>query len=256
VAEFAFNCVTIAPMPCAVSPTLAARLRIAETTGASVQALALRCQVRVDPAGRGYRDDERDQLRTLFGGQARWVRAMRSFSIATVSAMVGSFVGSAEAELHIPVSYDLEVAAGKYFHALRDGVIPLSLLFGGTAFVATLGGMRVEPVRWHLEAGYRLPVAVWQELMDAYFPGEAWVRLRRDTVDALAGYRLTNALATWDDAVQSLLATARGAGRGAGDASTPPLAGLADRPGTDRREEAVPAPAEKAATTDRPVVGS
>jgi hypothetical protein len=99
VAEFALNgldiaCLDIAPMPGGASPTLVARLRIVETTGASIQAIALRCQIRVEPSGRGYRDDEREQLCAVFGGLARWSRSMRSFPVATVSAMVGPFVGS------------------------------------------------------------------------------------------------------------------------------------------------------------------
>jgi len=208
VAEFAFDCLDIQPLPYAASPTLAARLRVAETTGFSVQAIALRCQIRIDPAVRGYRDEERDLLRYLFGEPARWSRTMRAFPFATVSALVGSFVGSTEVELRIPVSYDLEVTAGKYFHALRSGVIPLSMLFSGTVFGVTLDGMRVEPVPWHLEAAYRLPVEVWRRLMDAYFPDEAWVRLRRDTVDAVARYKIDNAIPTWDDAIVALLAAA------------------------------------------------
>ncbi|MBL7488058.1 hypothetical protein I6A60_10405 [Frankia sp. AgB1.9] len=207
-AEFAFDCLDIQPEPYAASPTLTARLRVAETTGFSVQAIALRCQIRIEPATRGYRDDERELLRYLFGEPARWGRTMRAFPFATVSALVGSFVGSTEVPLRIPVSYDLEVAAGKYFHALRTGVIPLSLLFSGTVFGATLDGMQVEPVPWHLEASYRLPVTVWQRLMDAYFPGEAWVRLRRETIDAVGRYKVAHAIPTWDDAISELLAGA------------------------------------------------
>jgi hypothetical protein len=206
--ELAFDCLNIAPEHCAASPTLVARLRVAETTGASVQALMLRCQVRVDPAGRAYRDDEREALSHLFGDPVRWGRTLRSFSFATVCALVGSFVGSTEAELHIPVSYDLEVTAGKYFSALRAGAIPLSLVFSGTVFGATLSGLRAEPLPCQQAASYRLPVAVWRTLMDAYFPDEAWVRLRRDTIDALARYKLAHGLCTWDDALLSLLAGA------------------------------------------------
>jgi hypothetical protein len=207
-AEFAFDCVDIAPMPCGAGPTLVARLRVAETTGASVQAIALRCQVRVEPTARGYGEEERARLCALFGGTARWSRSLRAFPVATVSVMVGSFAGSTEAELHIPVSYDLEVAAGRYFHALRAGVVPLSLQFSGTAFLSTLAGPRVERVPWHLMAAYRLPVPVWRELMDSYFPGQAWIRLRRETVDAVAHYKAANSLGCWDDAILALLTAA------------------------------------------------
>jgi hypothetical protein len=242
--ELAFDCLDIAPERCAASPTLLARLRVAETTGASIQALMLRCQIRIDPASRAYNDDERQMLSFVFGDPARWGRTLRPFPFAHVSALVNSFHGSTEVELHIPVSYDLEVAAGKYFHALRGGVIPLSMLFSGTVFGATLDGMQVEPVPWHHEATYRLPVAVWRALMDAYFPDEAWVRLRRTTVDCVARYKISHAICTWDEAMLALLAAAGEpirttapamaepevalAGAPAGPAGPPPAAGRPD----------------------------
>ena len=58
---------------------------------------------------------------------------------------------------------------------------------------------------WDREARYRLPVAVWRDLMETWFPGTEWVRMRRDTVEALARYRHVRGLTTWDDAVTSLL---------------------------------------------------
>jgi hypothetical protein len=207
--ELAFDCLSIAPERCAASPTLLARLRVAETTGTTVQAMMLRCQLRIDPASRAYSDEERALLSFVFGDPARWGRTLRAFPFANVCALVSSFVGSTEVELHIPVSYDLEVAAGKYFHALRGGVIPLSMFFSGTVFGATLHGMQVEPVPWHHEATYRLPVAVWRTLMDAYFPNESWVRLRRSTIDCVARYKIAHALPTWDEAVLALLAAAQ-----------------------------------------------
>ena len=38
-------------------------------------------------------------------------------------------------------------------------------------------GFTVELVPWHLESRFRLPVSVWRELMDAYFPNSGWLRL-------------------------------------------------------------------------------
>jgi hypothetical protein len=53
-----------------------------------------------------------------------------------------------------------------------------------------------------------MPVAVWRDLMEQNFPGTEWVRMRRDTVDALAHYRHVRGLTSWDDAVGTLLAQA------------------------------------------------
>jgi hypothetical protein len=53
-----------------------------------------------------------------------------------------------------------------------------------------------------------MPIGVWQELMDLYFPQQAWMRLRRDTVDALLRYKAAHAIPTWDETVTQLLSTA------------------------------------------------
>ena len=41
--------------------------------------------------------------------------------------------------------------------------------------------------------------------MDLHFPGSAWLRLGRDTFDALHRYRIGAELMTWDDAIERLL---------------------------------------------------
>ena len=47
---------------------------------------------------------------------------------------------------------------------------------------------------------------MWRELMDAYFPGGGWIRLDRDTLDALARYRSERGLTSWEQALGELLA--------------------------------------------------
>ena len=55
---------------------------------------------------------------------------------------------------------------------------------------------------WHKDATYRLPVRVWRELMDLYFPNSGWLRLQRETLDALLRFKARRALATWDEVVE------------------------------------------------------
>ena len=50
-----------------------------------------------------------------------------------------------------------------------------------------------------------MPVRLWRDLMDRYFPGSAWIRLRRDSFDALYRFKGRHALLTWDDAIETLL---------------------------------------------------
>ena len=123
--------------------------------------------------------------------------------------MVRSFEGSAEVDLHVPCTYDFEVAAAKYLHSLGDGEIPLLFLFNGTVFAKGQTGLSVSQLAWHKDATYRLPVRVWRELMDMYFPGGGWLRLHRDTIDELLKFKGRYALATWDQVIEVLL---KGAG--------------------------------------------
>jgi hypothetical protein len=60
-------------------------------------------------------------------------------------------------------------------------------------------------VPWDKELAFRLPVRTWREVMDSYFPGSAWLRLRRESFDALHRFKGRHALTTWDDAVDALL---------------------------------------------------
>jgi hypothetical protein len=51
-------------------------------------------------------------------------------------------------------------------------------------------------------------VTVWRELVDAHFPGSAWLRCSRQTLDALSEYKARHALPTWDATLAELLAAA------------------------------------------------
>lgn len=203
--ELGFECLDVQPERYAAVPTLRFRLRVEESTGATVHALALRCQIRIEPHRRPYTEVEADGLLDLFGEMTRWGETLKPLQFATVSVMVPGFRDVTEATLFVPCTYDFEVAAAKYFHALEEGEVPLLLLFSGSLFLQAGRGFSVEPVPWDREVRYRLPVAVWHELMDLYFPNTAWLRVRRETLDALQAFKSHAALPTWDDALDALL---------------------------------------------------
>jgi hypothetical protein len=71
-------------------------------------------------------------------------------------------------------------------------------------------GFAVEPVPWDEEASFRLPVRAWRDVMDLYFSGSGWVRLRRETIDALQRYKAEHGLPTWDEALTRLLSGRNG----------------------------------------------
>ncbi|HET9078075.1 MAG TPA: DUF6084 family protein [Acidimicrobiales bacterium] len=210
-ADLRFECIDVQPERYAAVPTLQFRLRLSEATGVAVHAVALRCQIRIEPQRRRYSEAEADRLLDLFGELARWGETLKPLQFASVSVMVPSFQGECDVALGVACTYDFEVAAAKYFHSLEEGEIPLLLLFSGTVFVHGETGFSVEQVPWHKESQYRLPVSVWHEMMDLYFPNTAWVRVRRETLDALQAFKSRAALPTWDDAFETLL---RQGGRG------------------------------------------
>jgi hypothetical protein len=170
-----------------------------------VHGIALRCQIRIEPVKRRYSEAEGELLADLFGERSRWGDTMKPLQLAFAAQMVPSFSGSTEIELPVPFTYDFEVATSKYFHALEDGDIPLLLLFSGTIFVKSDGGFRVEQVPWHKEAAFRLPVATWREMMDTHYPNSAWVRVRRDTLNALSRFQSERGLSNWDDVINALI---------------------------------------------------
>lgn len=203
--DLAFSVVDVAPEPYAVAPHLRFTLRATESSGQVVHAIALRCQLRIDPARRQYDDTEAEALLDLFGGRERWSSTLTPFLWAETNATVPGFNGEREFELPVSCTYDFEVIAAKYLSALGSGDIPVLLLFSGTVFTRGATGFTVERVPWHLEASYRLPVKVWRQLMDGYFPGSAWIRLPRASLDALVRYKARRGLTSWEQTVEALL---------------------------------------------------
>ncbi|HVR07916.1 MAG TPA: DUF6084 family protein [Thermoanaerobaculia bacterium] len=198
--------------PYAAVPTLTFALRLAETSGQAIHTVALRCQIQIEPRRRPYSAAEEARLLELFGEPKRWGDTLKTLLWTQAPLMVPGFAGATEVNLPIACTYDFEVTAAKYFQALDDGEIPLLFLFSGTVFGKNGSGISVEPVPWEKEASFRLPVRVWREVMDLYFPGSAWVRLRRESFDALHRFKARRTLPTWDDAVEALLMAAGEAG--------------------------------------------
>lgn len=204
--ELVFDCVGAEADRDAAVPAVAFILRIAETTGERVHAIALRIQMRIEPKKRRYSAAEAERLLDLFGETSRWGDTVKPMQFAFVDVMVPSFTGSIELDVEVPVTYDLEVSSAKYFHSLDDGEIPLLMLFSGTVFTKGETGFAVEQVPWHKEVSYRLPVKVWDDVMELHFPGKTWIRLDRETVDALALFKSRRMLTNFDETLQTLLA--------------------------------------------------
>jgi hypothetical protein len=204
-AELAFDCIGARPDKYALAPSMSFVLRIAETSGQHVDAIALRCQIRIEPARRRYSDAEAERLNDLFGDTQRWADTLKPLQFTTVSVMVPGFTGSTEVDLPVMLSYDLEIGSVRYFAGLEAGDVPLLLLFSGTVFAVSEGRLQVQQVPWSKEATCRLPVSVWREAIDVHFPNSAWIKMTRHTLDDLQRFKTREALPTWDATIAALL---------------------------------------------------
>jgi hypothetical protein len=119
---------------------------------------------------------------------------------------VSQFAGSVETVLPVPCTYDLNVAATKYFNALEGGDVPLLFLFSGTVFYAAADGrLQVERVSWNKESVFRMPVSMWREVMDQHYPNSAWIYLHRDVFERLLAYKREHGLPTLEATLERLL---------------------------------------------------
>jgi hypothetical protein len=209
--SYEFTVVDIFAEPYAATPQLTARLRIRESSGQTIHAIALRCQVRIEPQRRRYDEADETGLRALFGERDRWAQTLKPFLWMQCSAMVQGFTGITEVDLPLPCTYDFEVTGSRYLHGVGTGDIPLALLFSGTVFTRGSHGFGVQHVPWDCEADYALPVAVWRQMIASYFPNSGWIRLDQDVLTSLADFRSRHGLTTWEETVQTLLATRDGA---------------------------------------------
>jgi hypothetical protein len=190
----------------AAVPSLLFKLRVENLEEEPIRSVALNTQIRIAATQRHYDPAEQERLLELFGEPSRWKDTLRSLLWTHTVLQVRPFSGSTVADMPVPCTYDLEVVAAKYFYALEDGEVPLEFLFSGTVFYAGADGrLQVERIPWEKEAEFRLPVRLWKEMMDHYFPNSAWIRLRRDAFDRLYDYKVRKGLPTWEAAVEALL---------------------------------------------------
>ena len=189
------------PVAHAVAPTMRFRLQAAGER--PVDGIALSAQINVDPARRTYDAETRERLVELFGQPERWAATTRSFLWTQVGTLVPGFTGTGEFELTVACTYDLDIAAAKYFYSLPDGEIPLTFHFTGTILHPE---SQIAMVPWSCSARFMLPVETWKAMMAEHYPGGGWVRLDRETLDALQARKAERGLPSLDAAVAELLA--------------------------------------------------
>jgi hypothetical protein len=194
-------------VPFAATPQLVFKLRVTNAPADEpIHSIALRCQLRIEPTARSYSATDQAKLIELFGEPSRWGQTLRSMLWTHAAAMVPTFAGEARFDLPVPCTFDFNIAATKYFYALEAGDILVKLLFSGTVFhEGPEGGLQIAQVPWDREADYRLPVAVWREMMGQYYPNCAWLCLRQDVFDRLYRFKTAHGLPTWDQTIERIL---------------------------------------------------
>jgi hypothetical protein len=192
----------------AATPQIAFQLQVtcADPTEI-IHTVALRCQIQIEVTRRRYTDEDKQKLRDLFGEADRWSQTLRNLLWTHASVNVPQFQGETLVDVPVPCTFDFNVGATKYFHGLGDGDVPLCLMFSGTMFYSRDGGMmQVAPISWDKEARFSLPVKVWRDMIDTYYPGSAWLCLSRDAFERLYEYKVRHGIPTWEEALENLLA--------------------------------------------------
>jgi hypothetical protein len=188
-------------------PLLHFKLEVTNTPPTEqIHSAMIQTQIQFEVARRSYNVEEKGKLIELFGPPERWGQTLRTRLWAHANTTLRTFSDHTEAILPVPCTYDLNVAATKYFYGLEDGEVPLLFLFSGTIFYANEDGrLQVQQISWEKECRYRVPVSVWRELMEHHYPGSTWVPLHRETFDRLYAFKRDRGLATWEQVVERLL---------------------------------------------------
>ena len=192
----------------AAAPALIFRLRIKNRiTDESIHTVALRAQIQIETTRRRYTPEEQSRMLDLYGEPERWSQTLRTLLWTHASVVVPAFQGETFVDLHVPCTFDFNVAATKYFTGLSAGEIPLCFQFSGTVFYASSDrNLQVGPISWAQEAQFKLPVNLWREMMDSYYPNTAWFCLRRDVFERLNQYKTQRGIPTWEQVMETMLA--------------------------------------------------
>jgi hypothetical protein len=120
----------------AAVPTIALTLAIEKLGGPPVSSMTLGVRVDIAPARRSYDRAEEERLVPLFGVPSQWEGTLGTLLWTRTTVLVGPFSDRVTVDAAVPCTYDFEVAAARYLHALGDGDIPIDLMFSGAILYA------------------------------------------------------------------------------------------------------------------------
>ena len=194
-------------VPYGAAPLLSFNLRVTNSGAEeAIHTVVLRAQIQIEVTRRHYTAEEQARLHDLFGEPDRWGKTLRNLLWTHAIVVVPAFAKETVVELPVPCTFDFNVAATKYFHGLADGDLLLNFLFSGTVFYPDKNDqLQVSPISWEKEAKFRLPLKVWKDLIDHYYPNSAWLYLRRDVFDRLYQYKVRHGIPTWEQVIERVL---------------------------------------------------
>jgi uncharacterized protein DUF6084 len=205
VPDLRFQVEGVAPLQKAATPQLAFAVRITNSEPDAIQSIALSVQVQIEPVRRRYAAQEQEHLKDLFGEPERWSQSLHPLLWSNVNVTVPGFTGNTLVDVPVPCTFDFNVAVTKYIYGLDNGELPTTLLFSGTVFHLGRAGMQIAKIPWDREASYRVPVRVWKDMMDLYYPNTAWIALRRDVFERLYEFKSRHGIPTWEQTLERML---------------------------------------------------
>ncbi len=192
-----------------LTPILEFALHVEEADGRDIDTIVLGCQIMIEAVRRPYAAREQEALLDLFGTPERWGTTLKTMLWTHASTVVPNFKGRTTVTLPVPAGLDLSLAPTKYFFALEDGDVPLTFQFSGTVFYRDAQArLMTERIPWTKEARFRLPVAVWRELIEQHHPDGVFLPLRREVFDRLYRFKARRGAPSWESVVDELLDSA------------------------------------------------
>lgn len=208
-----FGIESVAAVSYAAVPTVSFRLRVSNGhSEEQIHSVLLRAQIQIEVTRRHYSPQEQAGLQDLFGPPERWGQTLKNMLWTHVGVNVPGFKKETVVEIPVPCTFDFSVGATKYFHGLTHGDLPLNFQFSGTVFYQGLyqggEGLQVAPISWEKEAKFKLPLNVWRQVIDEYYPNTTWLCLRRDAFEKLYEYKVRNGIPTWEEVIERVMTNA------------------------------------------------
>jgi Family of unknown function (DUF6084) len=210
VPDLRFQIENAAPVPKAATPQLAFAVRITNSVPDAIHSIALRAQVQIEPVRRRYSAQEQEHLKELFGEPEGWSKSLHPLLWSNLTLTVPGFSGSLLLDVPVPCTFDFNIAVTKYIYGLENGELPTTLLFSGTVFHSGPVGLQIAQIPWERQASYRLPIRVWKDMMDLYYPNTAWIALRRDVFERMYEFKSRHGIPTWEQTVERMLGLTAG----------------------------------------------